>query len=215
MKQVVLRGGQPTVAEHPAPSPGAGSVLVANAASVISSGTERTAVASGGGSLPVRQRVACAGAGRANHAEVVLVPANLVAAVPDGVPLEHAAFTTLGAIAMQGVRRAEPTLGERVVVVGLGLLGLLTVQILRANGCRVLGVEPVEARRALARELGAEEVVHPDAAAGAVRAWSDGIGADAVVITASSASDAVVNAGVEMLRRKGRLVPVGDVGLGL
>src|SRR5918999_3765581 len=273
MKQVVLRGGQPTVAEHPAPSPGAGSVLVANAASVISSGTERSAVASGGGgSLPVRairnpelvtaalrhmrekgvretidvargatapdnplgyssagvvldtggvpqfrvgQRVACAGAGRANHAEVVLVPANLVAAVPDGVPLEHAAFTTLGAIAMQGVRRAEPTLGERVVVVGLGLLGLLTVQILRANGCRVLGVEPVEARRALARELGAEEVVHPDAAAGAVRAWSDGIGADAVVITASSASDAVVNAGVEMLRRKGRLVPVGDVGLGL
>jgi predicted dehydrogenase/threonine dehydrogenase-like Zn-dependent dehydrogenase len=272
MKQVVLRGGQPTVAEHPAPSPGAGSVLVANAASVISSGTERTAVASGGGSLPVRairnpelvtaalrhmrekgvretidvargatapdnplgyssagvvldtggvpqfrvgQRVACAGAGRANHAEVVLVPANLVAAVPDGVPLEHAAFTTLGAIAMQGVRRAEPTLGERVVVVGLGLLGLLTVQILRASGCRVMGVEPVESRRELARELGAEDAVHPDGAAGAVRAWSDGIGADAVVITASSASDAVVNAGVEMLRRKGRLVPVGDVGLGL
>jgi predicted dehydrogenase/threonine dehydrogenase-like Zn-dependent dehydrogenase len=273
MKQVVLRGGQPTVAEHPAPGPGAGSVLVANAASVISSGTERSAVASGGGgSLPVRairnpelvtaalrhmrekgvretidvargatapdnplgyssagvvldtggvpqfrvgQRVACAGAGRANHAEVVLVPANLVAAVPDGVPLEHAAFTTLGAIAMQGVRRTEPTLGERVVVVGLGLLGLLTVQILRASGCRVLGVEPVAERRELARELGAEDAVEPDAAADAVRAWSDGIGADAVVVTASSASDAVVNSGIELLRRKGRLVPVGDVGLGL
>jgi predicted dehydrogenase/threonine dehydrogenase-like Zn-dependent dehydrogenase len=273
MKQVVLRGGQPIVADHPAPRPQPGSVLVANAASVISSGTERTAVESGGGgSLPVRairnpelvtaalrhmrehgvretldvakgttapdnplgyssagtvldtggvpqlrvgQRVACAGAGRANHAEVVSVPANLVAAVPEGVPLEHAAFTTLGAIAMQGVRRAEPTLGERVVVVGLGLLGLLSVQILRASGCRVLGVEPVESRRRLAADLGAEGVTAPEGAGAAVSAWTDGIGADAVVITASSASDAVVNSGIEMLRRKGRLVPVGDVGLGL
>jgi predicted dehydrogenase/threonine dehydrogenase-like Zn-dependent dehydrogenase len=273
MKQVVLRGGQPIVADHPAPGPQPGSVLVANAASVISSGTERTAMESGGGgSLPVRairnpelvttalrhmrehgvretldvargttapdnplgyssagtvldtggvpqlrvgQRVACAGAGRANHAEVVSVPANLVVAVPDGVPLEQAAFTTLGAIAMQGVRRAEPTLGERVVVVGLGLLGLLTVQILCACGCRVLGVEPVDARRRLAVELGAESAVPPEEAAAAVSAWTDGIGADAVVITASSASDAVVNSGIELLRRKGRLVPVGDVGLGL
>ncbi len=273
MKQVVLRGGQPIVADHPAPTPQPGSLLVANAASVISSGTERAAVESGGGgSLPVRairnpelvtaalrhmrehgvretidvargttapdnplgyscagtvldtggvpqfrvgQRVACAGAGRANHAEVVSVPANLVAPVPDGVPFEDAAFTTLGAIAMQGVRRTEPTLGERVVVVGLGLLGLMTVQILRASGCRVLGVEPVEGRRRLAAELGAEHAVEPDEAAGAVRAWTDGIGADAVVITASTPSDAVVNSGVELLRRKGRLVPVGDVGLAL
>ena len=273
MKQVVLRGGQPLVADHPAPRPQPGHVLVGNEASVISSGTERTAVESGGGgSLPVRairnpelvtaalrharehgvretldvargttapdnalgyssagtvldtggvpqlrvgQRVACAGAGRANHAEVVSVPANLVAAVPDGVPVEHAAFTTLGAIAMQGVRRTQPTLGERVVVVGLGLLGLLTVQILRASGCRVLGVEPVESRRGLALELGAEAAVEPDEAGGAVSAWTDGIGADAVVVTASSSSDAVVNSSIEMLRRKGRLVPVGDVGLGL
>jgi predicted dehydrogenase/threonine dehydrogenase-like Zn-dependent dehydrogenase len=273
MKQVVLRGGQPIVADHPAPAPQPGSVLVANAASVISSGTERAAVESGGGgSLPVRairnpelvtaalrhmrehgvretidvargttapdnplgyscagtvldtggvsqfrvgQRVACAGAGRANHAEVVSVPANLVAPVPDGVPFEDAAFTTLGAIAMQGVRRTEPTLGERVVVAGLGLLGLMTVQILRASGCRVLGVEPVAGRRRLAEELGAERAVEPDDAAAAVRAWTDGIGADSVVITASTPSDAVVNSGVELLRRKGRLVPVGDVGLGL
>ncbi len=93
------------------------------------------------------QRVACAGAGSANHAEVVSVPANLVAPVPEGVELEQAAFATLGAIALQGVRRAAPTLGEQMVVVGLGLLGLLTVQILRAAGCGVLGVEPVESRR--------------------------------------------------------------------
>ena len=94
----------------------------------------------------------------ANHAEVVSVPGNLVAAVPDGVSLRDAAFTTLGAIAMQGVRRAEPSLGERVVVVGLGLLGLLTLQMLRAAGCRVVGVEPVDARRELGAELGAERV---------------------------------------------------------
>jgi predicted dehydrogenase/threonine dehydrogenase-like Zn-dependent dehydrogenase len=272
MKQVVLRGGRPTVADHPAPGPRPGSVLVATAASVISSGTERTAVESGGGgSLPVRairnpelvtaalrhmrehgmretidvargttapdsplgyscagtvldtggvpqlhlgQRVACAGAGRANHAEVVSVPANLVAAVPDGCALEDAAFTTLGAIAMQGVRRARPTLGENVVVVGLGLLGLLTVQILRASGCRVLGVEPVESRRRLGTELGAEDAVAPEEAAAVTAAWTDGIGADAAVVTASSASNAVVNSSIELLRRKGRLVPVGDVGLG-
>ena len=272
MKQVVLRGGRPIVADHPAPAPQPGSVLVANRASVISSGTERTAVeAGGGGSLPVRairnpelvtaalrhvrehgvretldvargttapdnalgyscagtvldtggvplfrvgQPVACAGAGRANHAEVVSVPANLVAPVPHGVSFEDAAFATLGAIAMQGVRRTEPTLGERVVVVGLGLLGLMTVQILRASGCRVLGVEPVEGRRDLATELGAERAVDPGEAAAAARAWTDGIGVDAVVITASTASDSVVNSAVELLRRKGRVVPVGDVGLG-
>jgi predicted dehydrogenase/threonine dehydrogenase-like Zn-dependent dehydrogenase len=273
MKQVVLRGGQPTVAEHPAPSPAPGRVLVATAASVISSGTERTAVASGGGggSLPARairnpeliraglahlrehglrrtldvargatapdsplgyscagtvvdtggvgrfrpgQPVACAGAGFANHAEFVSVPANLVAPVPEPVPIEHAAFTTLGAIAMQGVRRAEPTLGERVVVIGLGLLGQLTVQILRAAGCRVLGMEPIEARRALAEELGAERA----AAAGdaeAVRTWTEGLGADAVIITASSPSNSIVNEAIELLRRKGRVVAVGDIGLGL
>jgi predicted dehydrogenase/threonine dehydrogenase-like Zn-dependent dehydrogenase len=274
MKQVVLRGGQPIVTEHPAPSPAPGRVLVATAASVISSGTERSTVASGGGggSLVGRairnpelvrkglehlrehglrrtldvaaggaapdsplgyscagtvvdtggvgrfrpgQRVACAGAGLANHAEVVSVPANLVVPVPEGVELEQAAFATLGAIALQGVRRAAPTLGERVVVVGLGLLGLLTVQILRAAGCRVLGIEPVESRRSLAQELGAERAVAPGDAPGPVEAWTEGLGADAALVTASTPSDQVVNDSVALLRRKGRLVVVGDVGLGL
>lgn len=273
MRQVVLRAGAPQVVEVPAPSPAPGRVLVAVGSSVISSGTERTAVASGGGGggmlsravrnpelvrkalehvrerglretldlargatapdsalgysaagivldtggIPdfrVGQAVACAGAGRANHAEVVSVPGNLVHAVPDGVALRDAAFATLGAIALQGVRRTEPTLGERVVVVGLGLLGLLTVQLLRAAGCPVLGVEPVASRRALAEQLGAERVVAPAEAADAVKAWAPG-GADAVVVTASAASDALVNDAVAMVRRRGRVVPVGEIGLGL
>jgi predicted dehydrogenase/threonine dehydrogenase-like Zn-dependent dehydrogenase len=274
MKQVVLRGGAPVVAEVPAPAPGPGRLLVANAASVISTGTERTAVASGGGggSLPMRalrnpdlvrtalaharehglretvdvargaaasdaplgyssagvvldtgglaefragQAVACAGAGHANHAELVSVPGNLAAPVPEGVSLRDAAFTTLGTIALQGVRRADPTLGERVVVIGLGLLGLLTVQILRAAGCRVLGVEPQEARRDLALALGAEHAVTPEEAATTAAAWTDAVGADAAIVTASAPGDAIVNQAVELVRAKGRAVPVGEVGLGL
>ena len=274
MKQIVLRGGAPTVAEVPAPSPAAGHVLVANAASLISSGTERAAVSAsgGGGLLPMRalrnpdlvlltlkharehgvrdtvetvrnavsddtvlgyssagvvlhtggiadfrvgQHVACAGAGRANHAEVIAVPGNLVAGVPSGVSLRDAAFTTVGAIALQGVRRAEAKLGERIVVVGLGLIGLLTTQLLHAAGCRVLGVEPSPERRSLGDELGAELVVAPADAGAAAKDWTSGIGADAAIITASSSGDAIVNQAVGMLRRKGRVVVVGDVGLGL
>src|SRR5262245_38165087 len=86
-------------------------------------------------------RVACAGAGYANHAEWIAVPENLVARAPDTLPLEKAAFATLGAIALQGLRVAGPTLGELAVVIGLGLIGQLSVQLLRANGCRVLGID--------------------------------------------------------------------------
>lgn len=274
MKQVVLRGGAPTVADVPAPSPEPGRVLVANAASVISSGTERASVSAsgGGGSLPMRairnpdlvlktlqfakehgvretaelvrgavsddsalgyssagvvldtggiaefrvgQRVACAGAGKANHAEVVSVPGNLVAPVPDNVSFSDAAFCTIGAIAMQGVRRAEAQLGERIVVVGLGLIGLISVQLLGAAGARVLGIEPNEKRRQMAADFGAERVVAPDEAPQVVKDWSGNVGADSVVITASSASDAIINQAANMLRRKGKVVVVGDVGLGL
>jgi predicted dehydrogenase/threonine dehydrogenase-like Zn-dependent dehydrogenase len=274
MKQVVLRNGQAQLAETPAPSPQQGRLLVANGASVISSGTERAAVATGGGggSLPIRairnpqlvlktlqhakehgvretrelvrgavsddvtigystagvvldtggisdfskgDRVACAGAGIANHAEVVSVPGNLAAAVPDGVGLRDAAFATLGAIALQGVRRAEPSLGDRVVVVGLGLLGLMAVQLLRTAGCRVVGVEPHERRRRLGEELGAECALPPERATAAIGHWTGGYGADAVVVCASSASSGIINQAIEMSRRKGRVVPVGDVGLDL
>jgi predicted dehydrogenase/threonine dehydrogenase-like Zn-dependent dehydrogenase len=157
--------------------------------------------------------VACAGAGSANHAEVVSVPANLVVPVAEEVPARAAAFATLGAIALQGVRRADLSLGEHVVVVGLGLLGLITVQLLRAAGCPVLGVEPLEARRKLGLSLGAEVVAGPDEARQAVSDWTGGQGADAVVVTASSTASVIVNSAVEMTRRKGRVVPVGDVGL--
>ena len=272
MKQVVLRGGKVQVVEVPEPASAPGFVLVANAASAISSGTERSTVASGSGSLAARaiknpqlvaqtlrharehgvretigavkgavaqdsplgystagtvvdtggvagvhvgQGVAAAGAGHANHAEVVSVPANLVVAVPEGVWLRDASFAAIGAIAIQGVRRADPSLGERVVVVGLGLLGLITVQALRAAGARVASVEPVERRRALGADLGAELSLAPADAAEAIAAWTDGAGADAVVVTASAKSDDLVNDAVAMLRRKGRVVPVGNIGLGL
>jgi predicted dehydrogenase len=131
------------------------------------------------------------------------------------VTLRDAAFTTLGAIAMQGVRRAEASLGERVVLVGLGLLGLLTVQILRAAGCSVMGVEPESARRELGVQLGLEQAVAPEDAVGRAREWTGGAGADTAIVTAAGASSAIVNDAVAMVRRKGRVVLVGNVGLTL
>lgn len=162
-------------------------------------------------------RVACAGAGIANHAEIVLAPRNLVAPVPDACPLKDAASVTLGAIALQGIRRADPRLGEIVVVIGLGLLGQLTVQLLKAAGCQVIGFD-VDARRvALAKELGADHAFVAGAVDGAaeVRIRSNGHGADAVIITASSSSDAIAQQAMEIARKKGRVVVVGAVGLGL
>jgi predicted dehydrogenase/threonine dehydrogenase-like Zn-dependent dehydrogenase len=166
-------------------------------------------------SFRVGELVACAGAGNANHAEVVSVPGNLVASVPSKVDPVSAAFTTVGSIALQGLRRAEVTLGERTVVLGLGLLGLITIQLLRANGCQVLGVEPLEARRELALEFGAELTLAPADAREAVASWTAGQGADATFVTAASSSDGPINDAIEMLRRKGRVIPVGDVGLGV
>src|ERR671918_3233855 len=105
----------------------------------------------------VGDRVACAGVGFASHAEVLSVPKNLCVNLPEGVSFESGAYGTLGAIALQGVRLAEPTLGEAVVVIGLGLIGQLTVQLLRASGCRVFGVDPDLQRVALAKQHGAED----------------------------------------------------------
>lgn len=105
-------------------------------------------------------RVACAGADYASHAEVVSVPQNLVVKIPDNVLSEEAAFTTLGAIALQGVRQADPRLGERVAVIGLGLLGQLTVQLLKANGCRVFGIDISEPLIELAKKSGADQAVN-------------------------------------------------------
>lgn len=149
------------------------------------------------------------------HAEWVQVPHTLAACVPDGVSFEEAAFTPLGAIALQGVRNASPTLGETVVVFGLGLVGLLTVQVLRAHGCRVLGLDLLERRRELGRDLGARVPEDPDDVVGWVRAETDGRGADAVLLTLDSDSDEPVRQAAAMSREKGRIVLVGVTGLEL
>jgi predicted dehydrogenase/threonine dehydrogenase-like Zn-dependent dehydrogenase len=158
-------------------------------------------------------RVACAGAGYANHAEVLAVPANLVAVVPHGVSLEDAAFATLGAIGLHGVRRAEPTLGEQFVVLGLGLIGQLVAQFLRVHGARVFGVDLRDERIATAVRQGMEDGVSPAARrlTDAVTEWTCGAGADGVVVCASSGNTALLNEAFDLCRRKGRVVLVGDV----
>lgn len=159
-------------------------------------------------------RVACAGAGYASHAEVLSVPKNLCVRVPDAVDFESAAFSTLGAIALQGVRLAEPTLGESVVVVGLGLLGQLTAQLLQANGCRVFGLDLDQAKIDLARRLGMDDgALSDEGATRAVVEWSRGRGADAVVVTAATESDQPIRLAGEVSRLKGRVVAVGLTGM--
>jgi predicted dehydrogenase/threonine dehydrogenase-like Zn-dependent dehydrogenase len=165
--------------------------------------------------MRVGDRVACAGAGIANHAEYIDVPVNLAVRVPAEVPLRDAATATLGAIALQGVRRAQPTLGETFVVVGLGLLGQLTAQLLRAHGCRVIGVDPDVGRRALAESLGARVLESGSGYVEQVARMCDGQGADAVIVTAASPSDEIMSEALRACRRKGRVVIVGDVGLAL
>jgi len=151
------------------------------------------------------------------HAEVVCVPHNLCAHIPDSVSDDDAAFTVPGAIALQGIRLLSPTLGERIVVSGLGLLGLLAVQILVANGCQVLGLDYSRERLALARQFGAQVI---DLSTGeepiaAGLAFSHGLGVDGVLITASTKSDAPVHQAAQMSRKRGRIVLVGVVGLNL
>jgi predicted dehydrogenase/threonine dehydrogenase-like Zn-dependent dehydrogenase len=162
-------------------------------------------------------RVACAGTGYANHAEVVVVPQNLVAVVPPAVDLASAATTTLGAIALQGVRRAQPTLGETIGVIGLGLVGQLTVQLLKAAGCHVVGIDLQRPRVELARSLGLDEGLAPPEGEleARVQALTQGFGLDAVILTAATRSDDPLNLAMRLTRRKGRVVVVGDVGLGL
>lgn len=151
------------------------------------------------------------------HAEIVTVPRNLCARIPDGVTDEAASFTVMAAIGLQGIRLAQPTLGECVVVTGLGLIGLLTVQMLRAQGCRVLGIDLDPARLDLARRFGAETVnpaAGEDVLARAM-AFSRGAGVDAVIITASTKSNEPVSQAARMCRKRGRIVLVGVVGLEL
>ncbi|WP_417458935.1 bi-domain-containing oxidoreductase [Kordiimonas sp.] len=152
-----------------------------------------------------------------NHAEIVSVPKNLCAKIPIDVTAEDATFTVVGAIALQGMRLAQPTLGECVVVTGLGLIGLMTIQLLRAHGCRVLGLDFDKGKLSLARAFGAEVV---DLSAGedpieAAERFSRGRGVDAVLVTASTKSSDPIHQAATMCRKRGRIILVGVTGLEL
>ncbi|MBS1615860.1 MAG: bi-domain-containing oxidoreductase [Bacteroidetes bacterium] len=147
------------------------------------------------------------------HAEIVSVARNLIAKIPDEVLDEEAAFTTLGAIALQGIRLAAPSFGETVVVIGLGLIGQLTAQLLLANGCRVLGAELSEPRKALAAAQGLIPLTQRNG--DEVRALTGGHGADAVIITAAAQHDSILNAAADMCRKRGRVILSGVVDMKL
>lgn len=270
MKAIVqsYRTGELSVIESPQPQLSEGCILVRNAWSVISAGTEKTKVDTARKSLIgkamsrpdlVRQvidkarrdgiastwqtvsdrldtsmplgyscagevlevcgdvgglkpgdRVACAGSS-ANHAELVAVPKLLAARVPAPVGLDHAAFATLGAIAMQGIRQADVRLGEKVAVIGMGLIGLLTAQMLRAAGCRVFGIDVSAAKLDLAAKTGCDCTAlagAPDLAA-ALLEFTGGYGVDTTIITAATASNQPIEQAAEITRNKGRVVVVG------
>jgi polar amino acid transport system substrate-binding protein len=264
--------GEISVDELPAPKLRPGGVLVRNAFSLISAGTERTSVETAQASMVqkarmrpdlVRQvldnvnregvvatykkvrdrldnfkdlgyssagivvesavddikvgdRVACGGVGYAAHAEIVSVPRNLVVRIPDEVGFDEAAFTTVCAIAMQGVRQADVRVGEQVVVIGLGLIGLITVQLLKASGCRVLGMDVVSRNFELALTLGCDRcaISNDDCVLEAQR-FTRGYGADAVVITAATTSNEPVELAIQCARKRGTVVAVGAVGMNI
>ncbi len=179
---------------------------------------EVVAIGTGIDDIKLGDRVSCAGAQCAYHAEYIAVPRNLIALIPDELSYQNASVATLGAIALQGVRRFNPTLGETVVVIGLGLLGQLAVQILKANGCYVAGIDPDKKRMALAEKLGMDFCIDEeniDSAEQHIARLTDGYGADGVIITASSSSDEIISKAFKMCRKRGRVVLVGVVGLNI
>ncbi|RYU90218.1 dehydrogenase [Mucilaginibacter terrigena] len=170
------------------------------------------AVGEGVSEFSVGDRVASNG----QHAEFVCIPKNLVAQIPNNVTDEEAAFTVIGSIGLQGIRLLKPTLGETIVVVGLGLIGLLTAQLLVANGCRVIGVDIDEEKLKLSEQWG----IIPFNPKGGdsvkfVESVTGGIGADGVVITASAKTDEIISQAAKMSRKRGRIILVGVIGLNL
>jgi polar amino acid transport system substrate-binding protein len=174
--------------------------------------------------------VACAGAEYANHAEVIFVPRNLCARIPQGkagvtegtfvavapeIKMEEAAFATLGAIALESVRRADVRLGERVVVIGLGLLGLLTAGILKAAGCRVLGADLTPANFGYAEKMGCDRLCLMDDLENSAHSFTDGYGADAVILAAATTSSAPIAAAGAVSRKRGTVVVLGGVGMNI
>lgn len=174
-----------------------------------------TEVGAGVTDLRVGQTVACAGADCAWHAEYVAVPRLLVCPLPEGLDPRAGASAAIGAIALQGVRQAQVEIGSTVVVIGLGLVGLLTAQIARAAGAVVIGVDPVAGRRAQAERLGARVTATPEDAGLIVRELTRGLGADRVIITAATKSNAPLQQAMDWTRKRGVVVVVGDVGLEL
>ncbi|HVR36797.1 MAG TPA: bi-domain-containing oxidoreductase [Methylomirabilota bacterium] len=170
------------------------------------------AVDAGNTRFRVGDRVACAGAECAFHAEYIALPDLLLAPVPEGVENWQAAYTTLCAIAMQGVRQAEPSLGCRTLVMGQGLVGLLITNLLVAAGCRVLAVDVAAARRPLSEALGAERVVISgvENLSDEVRHWTGGQGVDVAFICTASGSNAPIEQAADALRDRGRMVIVGN-----
>ncbi|MCK5741555.1 MAG: bi-domain-containing oxidoreductase [Chlorobi bacterium] len=164
----------------------------------------------------VGDAVICAGAGKANHAELLAIPKNLAVRIPEGVSLEEAAYTTVGSIAMQGVRQADIRLGETVAVIGLGLLGQITVQLLKASGCRVIGLDIDESLFDTALKYGCDKVFKSDEdAIKSIQAYSRGLGCDSVVITASTGSNQPMELALKLARKKGKVVIVGGIGMNL
>lgn len=165
----------------------------------------------------VGQRVACTGAQCAHHAETICVPRNLIVPIPINVSMQLGSTVALGGIALQGVRRAQPTLGEVFAVIGLGMIGQLCCQMLKANGCRVVGIDINQARVEIAKEFGLDCAIpiHEDNVIDLVMKYTQGIGADGVIITAASQDSSIVSSAFNMCRRKGRVILVGDVGLNI
>jgi predicted dehydrogenase len=165
----------------------------------------------------VGDRVACAGAGYATHSEYAYVPKNLMVKIPDNVSFEEAAFAAVGSIAVQGVRRSDVKIGENVAVIGLGLIGLLTVQILKAAGCNVIGGDINKGKVDIAKKLGIDKgiVIDQQDFSKDVEKFTNGVGVDAVIITASSKTNQPILQALEICRKKGKIVVVGDIPLEL
>jgi threonine dehydrogenase-like Zn-dependent dehydrogenase len=156
-------------------------------------------------------------ASNGNHAEYVCVPKNLVAKIPDGVSDDEAAFTVIGSIGLEGIRLVNPQFGETVVVIGLGLIGLVAVQMLKANGCRVIGVDFDQQKVEMAKSFGVESI-NPSKGTDPIQfvdSYTNSVGADAVLITASAKGDEVIHEACLMSRKRGRVVLVGVVGLNM
>ncbi|TMM29146.1 zinc-binding dehydrogenase [Polaribacter aestuariivivens] len=172
---------------------------------------EVVAVGKGVKEFNIGDRVASNG----NHAEYVLVPKNLVAKIPENVTDEEAAFTIIGSIGLQGIRLLKPTFGETIVVVGLGLIGLVTAELLKANGCNVIGFDFDSEKIKIAKEKG---IIAINPAEGTdqvkfVETFTNGVGADGVIITASSKSNDIISQSAQMCRKLGRIILVGVIGL--